>query len=1040
MIYYIYNMSIPIIDINSGDTVSTMVDKINYNFTLVSLKGGGPAGIQGIQGIRGEIGVQGFNGPQGVQGSHIYSSISPDPNSMNIGDINIYDGVIQQVVAGPGGTRTLQNVTDLNLAVQSPFGISENNTINPISSKKDSPIVFGMGTSNEANAFIKGQNQNSVLHIVRNGGDFIKFYEAGPVSDNACLGNISTNGNSLKISAKNSNSLIISGAQASPTHSLQFCTDGIYVSSRTDTNVETLFGDDVFLLMATKVNNGKINDTNDTAKWAMSNGELFPVPVANADNSLGRFGNNTSGNNSSTCIDKIYLKNNANIVQTGSTELGNLSTTSLKFVSKERIESPATDTMWLTKYGIALGSLNMNANIMNGKFNDQSFSVIEFPSQTDQSAGFYIGSNHTKIVSSIVATSKIAKTRSTPSLSYTASSADYSIRGEITLTSNSNVTADNFINNRYSPIIGAIKRTDTDKNANDTLHIHGADGLSNTGCDIAITGGNTIGTTNLSFVGGDVYIAGGSALRNSTTKIDSDLRRAGNVIIGINPLNHSDIFNRKNYTSTGGVSQNSEKIPNQIGFYDINNVAIHGNKVTIDSNANFRMLTDQYTRPISSNVIAQGAVMPYVSIPDNATVSVSGVNTMLHNDPVVLSQEDVCSHQFMSGIMKRIIRIQYDKSLNTFSITSIPQTYFENSYNTYTVNDNNGSVYFITDQIWQKIGNIVNVQAYGRWFANKKGTPNLYHIKDHMFYQKNGGTSWDIGGNQWFESDGCKNKTLEKFLTKTKDNTFEYSEIRDRTINQPLTTFVLPFTIKDVNATYCYGNGNIYTESPFFAKQYHQPTSEASNYIIVDQSHQPCAPSGCLQNIYWNSKYTYEQLPTGSVVMSTPITVGCFYNKTNHNYNYGFGTDASNTHDGHGGYGALHDDNSSVSNVRDFTSSAQLYGDARLSSTVSGHIWDESRFKKTEIFDAAYGRNYIYPEMLVDFGNKQSRASNYSDVGLYMRPVIGMYTWISLNYSYCLMNAFNYNYTGMNYKDNVIIDQNDLRQTHVPIGDLSIED
>ena len=1031
-------MSIPIIDINAGDTVSTMVDKINYNFTLVSLKGGGPAGIQGIQGIRGEIGVQGIDGPQGVQGSHIYSSTNPDPNSMNIGDINIYDGVIQQVVAGPGDTHTLQNITDLNLAVQSPFGISENDTINPIPSQENSPIVFGMGTSNGANALIEGQNPNSVLHIVRNGGDFIKFYEAGQVSDSACLGNISTNGNSLKISAKNSNSLIISGAQASPTHSLQFCTDGIYVSSRTDTNVETLFGDDVFLLMATKVNNGKINDTNDTAKWAMSNGELFPVPVANTDNSLGRFGNNTSGNNSSTCIDKIYLKNNANIVQTGATDLDNLGTTSMKFVSKETIGSNAIDTMWLTKYGIALGSLNMNANIMNGKFNDQSFSVIEFPSQTNKSAGFYIGSNHINIISSIVATSKIAKTISTPSLTYTATSADYSIRGEITLTSN--VTINNFINNRYSPIIGAIKRIDTDKNVNDTLHIHGADGLSNTGCDIAITGGNTIGTTNLSFVGGDVYIAGGSALRNSATKIDSDLRRAGNVIIGINPLNHSDIFNRNNYTSTGGVSQNSEKIPNQIGFYDINNVAIHGNKVTIDSNANFRMLTNQYTSPISSNDLTRRTVMPYVSIPDNATVSVSGVNTMLHNDPVVLSQEDVCSHQFMSGIMKRIIRIKYIETSNTFSITSIPQTYFENSYNTYTVNDNDGSVYFMTDQIWQKVGNIVNVQAYGRWLANKKGTASLYHIKDYMFYQKNGGSSWDIGGNQWFDSDGCKNKTLGKLLTKIENGSYKYNKLNNRLNDQPLTTFVLPFTIKDINAIHCYGNGNIYTETPFYAKQYHSSTRENSEYTIVNNSHDPAAPSGYSPDIYWKSKYVYKQNPTESVIMSTPITVGCFYNKSNYNYNHGFGTDVNNTHDGSGGYGALHDDNSSVSNVKDFTSSAQLYGDDRLSSTANQHMWDESRFKKTEIFNATYGRNYIYPEMMVDYGNKQLRSSNaFSDVGLYMRPVVGMYTWISLNYSYCLMNDFNYNYTGMNYKDTAI-DPFDLRPIGVPTEDLPTED
>jgi len=61
----------------SGDDLSVVVDKLNYNFNQVLLNGGGPQGLRGIigaPGLPGSQGVQGLTGPSGEEGTHIYVS------------------------------------------------------------------------------------------------------------------------------------------------------------------------------------------------------------------------------------------------------------------------------------------------------------------------------------------------------------------------------------------------------------------------------------------------------------------------------------------------------------------------------------------------------------------------------------------------------------------------------------------------------------------------------------------------------------------------------------------------------------------------------------------------------------------------------------------------------------------------------------------------------------------------------------------------------------------------------------------------------
>jgi hypothetical protein len=61
----------------SGDDLSVVVDKLNYNFNQILLNGGGPQGLQGIigaPGLPGAQGNQGVTGPSGEEGTHIYVS------------------------------------------------------------------------------------------------------------------------------------------------------------------------------------------------------------------------------------------------------------------------------------------------------------------------------------------------------------------------------------------------------------------------------------------------------------------------------------------------------------------------------------------------------------------------------------------------------------------------------------------------------------------------------------------------------------------------------------------------------------------------------------------------------------------------------------------------------------------------------------------------------------------------------------------------------------------------------------------------------
>lgn len=65
-------MSITLKNITAADTISSMVDKINFNFDQLLINGGGiegPRGVEGYPGMQGKQGERGSTGPEGKQGA-----------------------------------------------------------------------------------------------------------------------------------------------------------------------------------------------------------------------------------------------------------------------------------------------------------------------------------------------------------------------------------------------------------------------------------------------------------------------------------------------------------------------------------------------------------------------------------------------------------------------------------------------------------------------------------------------------------------------------------------------------------------------------------------------------------------------------------------------------------------------------------------------------------------------------------------------------------------------------------------------------------
>lgn len=1052
-------MSIPIKDISAGDTVSSMVDKINYNFDLLALKGGGPSGIQGIQGIRGSIGDPGEQGIAGQRGSRFYD-FDPDTHpatNYSTGDITLWGGKFY-IIKNDGSENYWDVALDINVYAESPFTNTPFQTTVLRSDCYENQIVIGVGNDSAddiINTNIRQRREDAVgsAFIISgkhfddmNVGYHISLYgknaadsDYSSFSDgNIYIGYEQSDPNTpiLKVEGKSSGAARISceGGQY-----IQVDRDNITLSRRM--NLPNLTGNTAIV---TTDANGNVSVEN---AWRIDGGTkkaLYPYVDGTYD--LGKDANR---------ISEVFLKKGSTIhFKSDNTGFLNFKT---KDTGQEKI------VMGLSQFGVSFG---INGNSTSAHFESQNSHF-----------GIMLGNN--------------AETRKAPHITIvTASTERTNVLGESSYTSNELIdvwttspnvsgeiqfreiaTAQKYLNKEYMPLIQAKNiSTAHDKSIGNTLCISGAKYSSQTvgsGKDVIITGGTANNDImNMESVGGTVFISGGITvgltLAHNEEIVNSDIRRSGNVIIGINPLHHKSVQTQNSYAADKEYDNLTSTNPKDVKFFDTNNVAIHGNRIVIDSNANYRKSAYGNFSNTNNNDY------PYVATPYLSTLQMSGINTVKHNAPVRIDASQCCEHQLLSGTMTQIFRIKYEN--NEFVVSDVSGVDFTSS--SLDPTNYNDSVLFVVNQVWQKVGNIVNVNLRAEWLAycpTKSNTPStnakngkLYHISDYMFGYNINELNYqyqDIRHNTQFstwytmtddQSYNLRctlishNKCLTKIISGLGspayvpnpfnnsssggwDNFYHtnglYKNIyvnndNNNLENQPISVFQIPFSITGCTVSSIYGNGNILTEG-------------------INGMYEHSTNNGVIMKTFDN-EFQSNYYASGSVVKSTNVIIGerAIVSKT---ADYGkFGTAQSepsnkgtngSSHKRYGEYGTLND-------IKEQTESTKS-SYQRMNMSSNDYVWNEAKFIKTTILNDNI--TYFYPQMIVPWGNaewydsERQNGRNIITPNNALRPVVGLYTTMSLNYSYVITPNLDDKFVGTSYRGTAAPDLNlteVVTQTH----------
>lgn len=620
--------SIPIKNINSGDTISTMVDKINYNFDLISLKNGGPAGVQGVQGIRGEIGDKGEQGIQGIKGTGFIIDEEihgGDPAAeYNIGDIALStDGVFYIV----DENYKWVIYSDFILQLDSAFKVDDDiikyrNGVKPLllgATDEDSEVESSL-------IYLKG-DVGTTYEAYLDGYDGVVLTKSLSERDgDKCL----------NLTLSDDNSLYINGS--------------IKLEGLTDAT------SNLKELTAVEENTNNVILTG----WQIDqNGVLYK--------NYGKIGKESTGE-----IDEIFL------------------TYQGKIKSRQNIELNINNipTAVIHKNGMTLGGysgLGLNANEFGLRISNPLSNSIYSP---------YIALNS-------LSSSEIDTVNFNNSLT---SNASYLIN------TSKNVT-NLILSNLQTPIV-TVSGESNAKQISKTLKISGASinrSSNGVGQNVVIQGGNAKGGSQST--GGDVYITGGELFqKKNDANITGSLTGAGNVVIGLNPTTQKFNFDdAEDVTSTN---------PEGVNYFPIKNVAVHGERIVVDSGANWRKQNSQ-------------ATSPYAEVPQNTTLQLSGINTLYTQSPIILSStDDIFNYQLLSGVMRQNYVIHYDSNTSKFTVNQITDEALQDTYISINDDSHHDLIYMVY-QVWQKVGNVVNAQLRSEWyFYNNTVTQDrgLYHL------------------------------------------------------------------------------------------------------------------------------------------------------------------------------------------------------------------------------------------------------------------------------------------------------------------------
>ena len=515
-------MSIPIKDINAGDTVSSMVDKINYNFDLLSLKGGGPQGLQGIQGIRGSVGEQGVQGIQGIKGVGIlHGNSDPTGTTANDGDVYVDEntGIIYSYE-----NNSWHIIFDPTESTESPFAWHPINggTHTAIVKRENVPVILGGDTTIQEDIISSQTPINSSLNIYSDISEYNAISVFTPDYANHAFDlNINFNGNTT-------------------------------LKTRTDYNlVIGDFGNDFnggYVILDSKLKlKGYINSGSHNGEYAIvtSDNQYGSVPSQSSKQWL--IDIETSGalypnsnydiGKDANRIQNIYINPNS-IIYSGSITAGS---TSFPTIRSGNISSGKRIMGW-SENGVSFGisSHNYYDNFLEAK----TFGLLVGNCNSISKNAPYIKMKPQVFGGSGESQDNYGNIEhiSITALEYDSSTND--IKYNVVFAESSYY--DMWNSGYISPII-SVGGTNPipEKNIRRMLTVKGQD--DKCGNDIMISGGDSFGESFINGddrcnnVGGNVFIAGGGAVREKNSNMKTfvgDLRNFGNIIIGINPINH----------------------------------------------------------------------------------------------------------------------------------------------------------------------------------------------------------------------------------------------------------------------------------------------------------------------------------------------------------------------------------------------------------------------------------------------------------------------------------------------------------------------
>lgn len=962
-------MSIPIKDINAGDTISSMVDKINFNFDLLALKGGGAQGVQGVQGVRGSVGIQGIQGVQGVKGNGLIIGQSVPQDIGDDGDvyINVGDGSIYEKQGGVW--ERIYNPTD---TAESPFTY-HNPSQGKIAIRQRVNIPVVIGTD-----------------------------DAGAIRDIAQ----STDKGALNINTTSDiNAITIFGGNAQNVAVTMGTSDGIDFTILNQGNIRigNSSNDSIYVDLAGKLkisgyadtsHNGKralvaVNNQDgivgfDTPQWFIEHegdfkGSLFPAKNYN----LGLKGTENR-------IKDIY------IIPDSVVYCGNVTDSGNKF-PKFKTGDPdnGKTVMGWSQNGVSLGieSKAFFDNFINADTFGLYVGSDRLASQNPKGYAPYIAMKPANKNIDDSNTDLVLQTM-IGYINTTTTDVGYAVA----FSSQLNCAA--YKKDLVSPVLTVFD--ESQKNSGGRmlkrmLKLKGRNGLC--GEDIVVQGGDSVSTggfglgeNQCKYVGGNVFVSGGGAIRENAViyagnsyseSIMGDMRNLGNVIIGINPNNHKTI-----QPTVYGSAKTDEEIsatdPKDIDFFDVADVAIHGNRIVIDSHANQRKLEQAIVsqKTMQTGVSSGGGSAtlkaksivgtPYVETLNDSTLQVSALNTIYHEEPVVVSINDIYYHQFLCGTMNYVMGLYYDgsQSPDVFLVDSDKFFKLLKNGNTKGVSDKiKNSLLFQVQQTWQKVGNVVNVSARCEWFAynnysngSNDNRMGLYRIFNGMLHilQPNAQQSLSLSVRYWWNGKKAHNATLCNVLGVYKENYkghTGYYDISEESMftnveifhKQPLSMIRAPYSVVSSRNMFCSGGGSIFTEI-FDNKNISQKTLRSHPVFIGNEPPFISYSNNSLYDSAYHSQYGKINGSKISENASGEKFDGKTFNVTSSRFN------------------------------------------------VSSNPWSEGHFPKMMISGDPY--TYVVPTMLCSWFNRESNITD--NINEMLRPVVGLYTAMNFNYSYVL--------------------------------------